>query len=279
MKKIFTIIAGLLITAPVTAQYSYFKAGVGYHFPSMRQEMALSNFSQKEGSFDYEESIARYSMHRGITPLISFGHMFNKYVGFEIGADYLIATQNKALQTARIGGDIVYNKLTTKASNINFFPALRLSVPLNKSISMYSRTGLVIPLVSVIKERFTADGYDTAGNFRKLDINTEIKNRFTIGFAGAIGFEIKVSEKVFFFTEASAQLLNVWSKSGKVTEYEINGKSQLGSLQTYQKETLFKKAISTTSNTGQFSSKPSESLTYQSAFHSVGVNIGLSFRL
>ncbi len=278
-KKIFTIIAGLTVAAPAVAQHSYFKVGAGFHFPVMQQEMPYSNLRQKEGTFSYEESVAKYSLHRGVAPTVSFGHMFNEHIGFELGVNYLIATENKAWQGVRVGGEVIFNELVSKASNVNFYPALRLAAPLGKYISVYTRVGLVVPIVSKIKDKFTSEGYDSLGEFHRVNITSETKNRFTIGFAGAAGLHIKLSKHTAFFAEINAQMLNVWAKSAERTYYAIDGKDQLAGLRIFEREMIYKKKLDTVHNTGAVPNKPSEGLTYQSPFHSAGLNVGLSFSL
>lgn len=278
-KKIYLMIAGLALTAPAMAQHSYVRFGAGYQFPATRQEMPVTNYDYNKGKSRYEESVARYSLHKGIEPVVSFGHMFNANIGFELGVSYLLGAQGKAWQGVTLGGVKVYNELTRKATNINILPALRLAVPLGKDISLYSRTGVVIPVLARIKDQFVSEGYDTTGAFQKVRMKEETKTRLTAGFTGAVGFEIKLYPDVSFFIEGNGQLLNVWSRSSTVTEYTVNGKDQMNTLLPYQKETTYLKSLHNLANNGNSPYQPAEVLTYQSPFTSVGLNVGLNIRL
>lgn len=278
-KNILTCLSLLLIGFQSEAKESssYFKFGVGYHLPTMQQEMQNNNYRFDWNKGDFMESAAKYSLHKGVGPMISFGHMFNANVGFEVGADYLFNNGSKSWQGIEFEGKSIYDEVKIKSSNLNLYPSIRLAIPLGKKVSLYSRSGLVIPLLSKITRTMTSAFYDTAGIYYKPQITTVTKNRFAVGFTGALGIDIKISPRVSVNAEIAGQMLNVWTKSEKITGYSLNGYDRFSELNPRELETKYLKEVDVFYGNGSTALMPPYGLSTQHPFHSIGFNVGMSF--
>gem|GEM_PF-6474197 len=288
MKKITLGLTALAMMAASTsfAQGFYLKAGVGYNFPMGQQEFLRNDINALGGT--YSETLVKASYGKGFNPGIGVGYMITKYIGVELGANFLLGGKTDAKINAPIlnGNNVIGSSetsISSKAVGITLYPAIKLMAPAYSKVSPYSRIGLAIPVWGKINT--TIDTKATIPSGTSSDYTKrETKGQFTAGLHGALGVNYDISDNIALWGEVNGQMLNVWSKTQEVTEHKVNGTDMLNTENTYSKETTYVKEVNSSSNNSAYNplgydaSKPKDVLREQVSFHNVGISIGASFK-
>jgi|SRR5690606_25766965 len=274
--------ACILATVPTYGQGLYIKAGASYALPMGKQEFITNDVSATATSIN--ETLVSTSYGKGIIPTVGIGFMFTEFIGFELAGSYLIGGKTEANVSIPYGSeDLEVSKISSKASSINLLPAIVLKAPVNGQIGIYSRTGLTIPIAGKItttaSTTYTAPGVSTVVNQTR-----EVKGNMTVGIAGGLGVSIKLNNRLSFWAEANGQMLNVWSKTAEVTQYEVDGSDLLPSFSVADKEVNYVKELTQSSNneynpSGINENEPYEEMTQQVSFHNLGIGVGIAFHL
>lgn len=273
MKKSFLAGAFLcLLASHASAQSkgSYLKFGAGYQFAVARQSAQFNNFEFSAGGVLLQSS-TRYSLQSGIAPMVSFGHMFTEHLGFEIGVNYLFGKSSEIHQELQDLESAQNHLMKVHSNNLMITPSLRFAAPLSKKVSIYSRTGLVIPILARTTKSLKS-AYAGMGMKYDVEINSVVKNRFALGFAGALGLGCQVSEKVSLNIEVAGQMLNLWADREKINSFRVDNVERKPEQFGYSEETIYVRELDVNGRRGY-------ALTYQSPFHSLGVNLGVAFHL
>jgi hypothetical protein len=272
MKKKFLAGAFLCLLAGQTyaqSKGSYVKLGAGYQFGIARQAMQYHDY-EFSGSY-LIESDTRHSLQTGIMPLASFGYMFNENIGFEVGVNYLIGKSSEIHQEFEDQNGSQNHLMKMSSNSLMVTPSLRFAVPLSKNVSIYSRSGLVIPVLSRVKKN-QQSAYAGIGESHDIEINSVLKNHFTFGFSGALGFAFRTSKKTTFNVELAGQMLSLWASKEEIKSFKVDKTERKPSDYGYSTGTIYVTDISVDGKSGN-------ALTYQSPFHSLGINIGMAFEL
>ncbi len=289
MKKITLGLTALALMAASTsfAQGFYLKMGVGYNFPMGQQEF-VSNDINALGA--YSEKLVTASYGKGFNPGIGVGYMITKYIGVELGGNFLLGGKTDAKINAPVTGGtppaVIGSRETavsSKAISFTLYPAIKLVAPAYSKVSPYTRIGLAIPVGGKITT--TIDTKATIPSGTSSDyVKRETKGNVNIGLHGAAGVNYDISDRIALWGEVNGQMLNVWSKSQKVTEHKVNGTDMLNTETIYNKETKYVKEINTSSNNATYNpngydgTKAKEVLREQVSFHNIGISLGMSIK-
>jgi hypothetical protein len=234
----------------------------------------------------YSISIVNYSLGKGFNFGGTFGYMFNKYLGAEIGLSYLIGAKAQAEQivnrtvTSPDGTTKnSFKKTTTLSSNMfRIIPAIVFKAGFEK-VNPYGRFGLIFGIGSAeinIDDDIPFIGLATEGR-----ISTEkLSGGLAFGFDAAVGVEFKLNERIGLFGEFSFINLNYSPNKGEIIEYKnkTTGEDLLPELNTWNKETEFVDTI-VFENNGGFNpldeTKPKEDFKFTLPYSSWGINIGV----
>ena len=281
MKKViftFMCVSALALNSSF-GQGFYIKGGASYAFPAGRQPFITNDV--RIGATGFSEILVATSYGKGVIPTVGIGFMFTENIGIEIAGSYLFGGKTESNISQLIGPDQTETiSISSSATGINILPALVLRAPINGQIGIYSRTGLIMPVGGKIVTDIT-DVYAGTDMNTSIAYTREVKGKMTLGFAGAIGLNVRLSDRISFWAEANGQLLNVWAKSAELTAFTQDGDDILATLPVVDKQTTYVKEIYQNSNNdvnpgGLNKGLPYQELTEQVSFHNVGVGLGVA---
>ncbi len=263
MKKNLLLIIALFIATTMSAQF-YAGLGLGYGLGASKRV----NGTKVDGT---TTTNIYGSYGQGFNTTLKLGYMFNDNMGVELGVSYLFgAAQTKDdhqdyLETAKSNGLRLMPQLVYKLDN-----------------GFYGRFGVIIPVMgkTVIS---TKDDKMLVGPATYVVMEREIETHgsFSIGFAGAIGYNFELSDNMNLFGEIEYIGLSIKSGSAKITKLEVDGKDQLANMKTAQKEFTFLDEVDNSSDNTLLNpkfdmDKPTVSLRQKAPFSSFGLNVGIT---
>jgi len=260
MKKNLLLIIALFVATTMSAQF-YAGLGLGYGLGASKRV----NGTKVDGT---TTTNIYGSYGQGFNTTLKLGYMFNDNMGVELGVSYLFgAAQTKDdhkdyLETAKSNGLRLMPQLVYKLDN-----------------GFYGRFGVILPVMGKTVITETDDDFMSLGIKKETEMETH--GSFSIGFAGAIGYNYELSDNMNLFGEIEYIGLSIKSGSAKYTKYEVGGKDQLPNLKTGQKEFTFLDEVddssdNTFSNPKWDPNKASVMLRQKAPFSSFGLNIGIT---
>ncbi len=251
MKKGFLLVAtSLLLATGASAQLTLgFKAGLA--LPSTTMALGTST--------DGTTTTTNYgTFGKGIPVSLEAAFFLNDNIGIQLDASYLIGLNvtSNTNTTAGIDLDEYYKTMQFRLS-----PQLVVKT----DMGLFMRAGLVMPLMGQTT-RYTTQTILGAKNYMEV----EAKGKFSVGFIGAIGYQMALSDQLSIFTELEYIGLNIKRKSTEITVYEINDTDVLSTLTSdqindnYEDETVL---------------GDGNSQGVKSPYSSLGFNIGVRFTI
>lgn len=273
------VIIAVLIGTTTFAQGLYINAGAGYGFPAAPYQMAenySSNSNTTGNTSDYEIVKGSGSFGKGLQAGAIIGYMFNPNVGAELGISYLFGGKIESKDDYHSEYYSSTNEATLSAKMLRFTPALKITVG-NGNVKPYMRTGLVIGAAGKIKRVYKST---STGDFdtEKEEGEMELTGGISLGFAGALGADFKLSESIGIFAEMGIITQSWAPKKGEITKYNVNGLDQLDDMTTYDKEIEFVDSYTYNSETVDEDS-PDQTLKMYFPFSSIGVNAGIKITI
>ncbi|MEO8235803.1 MAG: outer membrane beta-barrel protein [Flavobacterium sp.] len=275
-KKISTILVVLFSigTQQVKAQNekgSYVSISTGYNMgtgnANYYQSAVLGMINSTETSATTSQSeFIKTNLGKGVNAGANFGYMFNKNIGLELGANYLIGGKTKSAQT-HSNGD--YTKSEVSAKMFQIKPTLVFRGGYDK-INPYAKVGLVIGSGKISNTQNEKDGIDIYSRTLELNGGTPI------GFHASLGTLYKLNEKISLFGELNLVSLEYAPKKGIYIQYTKNGVDQLPTMTTREKEVEF---VDSYTDTGSPSNpnEPNKSFQIPLSFSSFGLNFGVQY--
>lgn len=252
----------------VNAQETYLNVGLGYGMNAASQTMPYS----ASLSSDTIASIkgVHGSLGKGLNFGVSFGYMFNKNVGAELGVNYLKGSPIKSKFT-----DYTYiytnlQTLTTNANMLRIIPTIVITTS-DGTLRPYAKVGLVMGVMGKATTIYT----DDIGSYA-YEETREASGGIAIGFASNLGLKIEAANMSLF---AELAMINQsWAPTKNImTESKFKGVDQLGSMTTYQKETNYVDSYTETTTPDQNS--PRQNTKQYLPMSSFGINIGIRIPL
>ena len=248
------------------------------------------------------------SYGQGMNFSLGLGYTVGKYFNFELGISYLKSKTITADQTRQltipdyVGGytyipAYLHAHITSNAFGISISPAITIQAPIKRSKFMpYMRVGLSMPVFGGLTDHVTIDqnsGIPTLSKApyflgKHTDVTLTTQGAASLGFNGAIGLKYNVLPYLSIFAEVNGQYLTTRAKSAKITQWDADGVSKLGSdpsdRTVYRTQFNFVNELSATSNNAQYNAKYSTSSAKDDVmptgpFSNLGLNIGVTLNL
>jgi len=221
-----------------------------------------------------------------LNDFINVGLDVENYFGKPIKSNNLYYYDNQAglVQIYNTGIDYQANmvlispNITFKAlSQPNFFIYNRLSIKIGIPTKVTEETN------SEYNERFIEDinvDPNPTDHITIFKQNFEYKGGLPYGFSAALGFQLKMSEKIRFFTEVEFTQLTYNPKKRVMTLWVQNDGTEvdLNALDKIQVETEYKKEYTVLDGQTNVNA-PNPQATLRMPFSSLGLGIGLIYRL
>jgi len=263
MKKNLLLVVALFIATTMSAQF-YAGLGLGYGMGASKR----ANGTKVDGTV---ETNIYGSYGQGFNTTLKLGFMFNDNMGVEMGVSYIFgASQTKDdhqdyLETAKSNGLRLMPQLVYRLDN-----------------GFYGRFGVIIPVMGKTVITAKDDKLQVApGVFMVKETEMETHGSFSIGFAGAIGYNFALNDNMNLYGELEYIGLSIKSGSAEFTKYEVGGKDQLPNMTTGQKEYTFLDEVdhssdNTFSNPKYDPKQATVMLRQKAPFSSFGLNVGIT---
>lgn len=242
MKKIsFFLFSVVAITASTktVAQEFYVRGGGGYSMESGRTEFnsadpnGLTMIQQsKDITINPDGSANVKSLNgtlgSGYKANLTFGYMFNPYIGAEIGFNYFTGDEKTI---GKLTSPLMQSEAKAHLQGLDVMPALYLT-PAFAKLNPYARIGVLIPTVGKLYIDSNAYAPDAGGP--GVDVNvrarTEVEAKFSLGYAGALGVTYPIGTRLHVFGEVEFKNLSIKSKSAEIKEYETTAITPGGTI-------------------------------------------------
>jgi len=249
------------------AQRSYLSVNAGYGFQTSSQSSELIyNRTISNNTIAYEQ--VNVSLGKGVNFGLTYGYMFSKNIGAEVGLSFLIGGKTKS-KDIYPDGETNY-AVFSRMVKIN--PSLIIS-PGYERINPYAKMGFLIGSGSIQYE--VKDHNEDEDSEGKYKFNGGLASGLTAG----VGVLYKVNDRISVFAEINTINLSYAPKKGKLTKRTTDGIDQLITMSRYQKEIDFVDSYTEVPNQPPDQNSPRQSLKQKFSFGSVGLNFGVQFSL
>ncbi len=274
----------------------YLRAGGGYSFPHAAQEQAGNRYlsgsvtynpqytGQNISTFAESFDLKKVSFGSGLNGVVSVGALFTKNIGIEVAASVGIGSRkykyNYVLNEESISPTYTY-RLSLDGTiyqqlPIWIMPAVVVQTG-GEKVNIYSRIGMVLPISGkIIDERKFSEKRSDRPSSAGQEEHLEITTRFALGIQGALGIQLKLSDKVAFYIEANGVSMNAYAKSSNMTHLTVNGRNYLGNISTSQKQKEFDLNYTVTAPKDN---EPSRAPSYSIPMSNIGLGMGLTIIL
>lgn len=279
MKRIYlTLAVTIILSGIVSAQGLYIRAGVTKNFAAYKSNYIVTNTTSTTSS----RTMEGVNVGQGVAPTLALGYMFNKHIGLELGGAYSIGSKN-VLHYSRFASPATIDSTATISANmLALYPTVKLQTSLIKSVKVYSRAGLIVPVAGGTKT--DVDVVATAGGniLKTVNIGVDIKGKPSVGFSGALGLSLDIIKKLSIWGEVNSQSLKVWATSSSLNKYIVNGNDSKAALPVYAIETKYYDQVTNTMNSdlnpAPDYTKAKDDLKKEATFSTIGIGIGIAYK-
>lgn len=260
----FAIISMTFFSNENFAQGFYINIGSGYGL-SFTKNKDFSAYDYTIAAiptgttYDYKTIKGTSSFGKGIEAGGSVGYMFNKYLGAEVGLNYLWGAKfTSKYFYYDLNGSNEFRRIMSGSMG-RFIPAVLVTTENRKKINPYFKAGIVVGVNAQLMD----SAHTTPSSH---DYKQKFYGGSSLGFIVTSGINYKVSQNVAIFLEA--ELINQNWKPEKVSlNSDVkNGKDDFSDLSKEEKRTEIIDGNSPSAN---------KILNNQIPFSSIGAKIGL----
>lgn len=272
IKKGILLGAVLLSISTVNAQKGFYTGiGVGYGFSSPTDVLGTKYSIDSDGT--EKESNIYGSLGAGFNSSVNVGYMFGDHFGMDLGVNYFIGSKTTINEVISPTGEL---NAFSKSNQLRLIPSFVMTT--GGEFALYTRAGFIFP---VIGTTFTESSSDFSGI--QTDQHFESKGTFSIGYHGAFGAKYALNEHLSLFAEISGAYLRIKSKSTSMTKNSVNGVDFLSGMTTYQKETIYKDELNSSSNNALYNSNSNagsakEDLSKKTNYNGAFLNVGVKYK-
>lgn len=243
MKKVKMMLYGtavfLAATSLSTAQEFYVRGGGGYSMESGATEFnnadpnGLTKIQQSTDVTINPDGSQRIkslngTLGSGFKANLTFGYMFNPYIGAELGFNYFTGDEKTI---GKLMSPLMQSEAKAHLQGLDLMPAIYLTPAFSK-LNPYARIGLLIPADG--KLEIDSQAYAPNAGGEGVDINvqarTEVVSKFSVGYAGALGVTYPIGKRLHIFGEVEFKNLSIKSKSAEIKEYVTSAISPAGTV-------------------------------------------------
>jgi len=217
----------------------------------------------------------------GLTATFTPGFMLSENMAVELGISYYKGS-TKTVNKIMYSDESAKLDLTAKANQLRLTPALMFRT--SGDLYAFSKIGIVLPIMGKSKYEEVSLNYYTSddGSNMRVTQKGEYKNKFSMGFVGAIGAGYALSSDLSLSLEIAYTALNIKPKSRTITSHNINGREYINDIARAGKETEFVKELNGTSNNSNFVDTVNPNAPYQDMadrlnFSQIGLSVGIKY--
>lgn len=282
MKKIILSLATVALFATTAnaqiKQGVYASVNFGYNMATNNSSnlyygdgsLDFANYNEVSGFGDTAEA-AKLSLGKGLNFTGTFGYMFTKNIGTELGLGYVMGADNKAnysYNNATIGFTASQESIL-KTNQFQIKPTLIFAAGYEK-INPYAKLGMVMGMG---KTTYNTDYRNSNGDTNVSE--TELTGGMMIGLRASAGISYALGNKLSLFAELTSVSGNVKPKKGTITKAINNG---VDVLPTYTYNDTNIEFVDTYTNNGPETDAETHKLLRPSFNAStLGLNIGMTY--
>jgi hypothetical protein len=278
MKKSFLLLLVICLMAGMAnAQQNYIRLGLGGGVGLKQYDgYDWANENETNNSDDYE--FKSMSMGGGFNVNLAFGHMLSDNVGLELGVNEFIGLSRKINVTSTSSSYDYKGETKLSSMMLQIVPAVVIT-PGIEGVNPYARLGMIIGILPSITEKFEGT-YTSSGEFKEtsqMAYKSKISGGLPLGFTAAAGATFNLGEKLNFFAELVFNGITYAPKKGKLKEWTIDGKDELATATTKEKEWTYEKKINDDEEIPD--GCPDKEAKTSVNFSNVELNIGVRLKL
>jgi opacity protein-like surface antigen len=255
-----------ILAVNVSAQKSYTTISAGYGMKLSTQnlpDLFMYNYTTN-GDFVTREQI-NLSLGKGFVAEASYGYMFGKHLGAEMGISYLSGGKSES----RFQYETGTNQNAVSARMFRFNPSILITGN-GEKFTPYGKMGIVAGFGNVSLEEKT----DIPAN-QEIRI-TEFRKGLAFGVSAGLGFISTISGPLSLVCELNMVNMSYAPEMSELTKNTRNGENQLDKLTLSEKETQYYDLIKLKEIDPD---QPRPMLKQKLPFGSVGLKIGLRIDL
>lgn len=248
----------------------------------------------------------------GFKSQLSFGYWFNKYIGLELGLNYMRSMEilDAEIEEEDINGFIYYGKQNSWSTILSINPSVRIIGDRTRRVAPYARFGLLLPVVGhtyasislqdetgeLAREIIPVINEELEGVVNSLDFESrseftaKTRGRFSVGFSAAAGVQVKLNQSLSVLGEIGFDMLTIKARDTKIQSFFAGDEEGAvisfteDDIPTIIETTEYVDAITETSN-DTFDTNaprynrddPREALGFRSSYNNAYLNIGILY--
>jgi len=295
---IYVAIVACFATFRASAQEFYVRGGAGFVVESGKTEF---NDADPNGLTQIQQSTDITVAADGTTRVkslngtlgggykfnVTAGYMFNKYVGAELGFNYF-SGNDKTI--GKLTTPLLQSKETARIQGLDIIPAVYITPGFSK-LNPYARIGMIMTAAGTLDINTTVNQTNGGGPGTDIhvDAKSEVKSKFSVGFAGALGLTYPISNKFQVFGEVEFKNFSIKSKSAEIKEYRTtavtNGQEvlvpgqQLIDLPVSERKFTFSDNYTYNMGDAEDQGSPRKVPTQYVNTGGIGINVGIRYSL
>ena len=238
---------------------------------------------------------------RGLGEGFRFGgglsYVVNDFINIGVDLDYfqssISRTRDSSMEQSQAisGGGMAtssYRQSTTisySARLLTIAPNITFKAISRPKFFIYNKIGAVVVLrPNAIQHEVEHDQYSTSSAGVSKDSSSSTASRYdwgihgpAWGFMGAIGAQVKLTERVRAFAELQFTHVLYVIKNRVTTNYDVNGQEMVNTLPLSQREIDFQKVV-TNNLYGSNPNQPTATVTQRFPLTYVGLQLGVAYR-
>lgn len=268
MKKLILPVLAVMTLGTASAQFNL-GISVGYGLGSPGHVLGTNTTTTASS---YNEENIYGTLGSGIQANLTPGYMFGDHFGVELGLNGFFGSKTTIDEATVPTG--TYEHIQS-SSQFRISPAIVIKSG-GEKVSAYARGGLVLPLMGSVQSEINNSTNPSA----ITEVELKTTGKVSLGYTGAVGLNVHFGQKFGFFAEVGANSLRVKSKETEITKYNFNGSDVLGTMDTYDKETVYVDELTNSSNntstnpTGTNQNSAKEDLRQVANFSNFFIQVG-----
>ena len=270
--SLFLFLAAFGATAMGQQQWQL-RLGGGYDFSAASQYM-LTQTNGNATSTNYRS--VNSSFGRGLGFNADITCWINRYFGFTAGGAWHNTLPEVKGHSNFSGFEYGSEEDNNwRSSTVVATAGITLKVPDTK-LNPYARMSMLLPVYTRVTNDADWKDYSMFNNSSGTSQHV-YRLRNTVGYNAALGIAPALSKHTAVFAEINIQSLAILARHSTMTSYKQNGVEQIDSYSVYSRETDYVKKMDTSYPYN--ADAPNRQLTFSFPYSSIGIHIGVSFKL
>lgn len=272
--KIYTLVVILFLSVlTLNAQRGFAGFSGGYGIAISRSILGYNSDDNDVSNTFYVENV-RGSYGKGAILNLYGGFMVTDVIGLELAANYLIGSPYTFTTLNTNNGNVSSSEVhEISSSSFRLIPTVRLVYGEDK-VHFYSRVALTFGLANKLTDKSQYTITNPAGTTIVNSVFVTSGGIYS-GFSGGFGLSYDVSDHVAVYGELTRYFISWGATEGRYEEYTTNGRDDLGSMSTSNREFIYVDRVDQTMN--QNSGEPTQRLKFSTPLNALSVNLGLHF--